>query len=809
MSVHFLTPRRAACAGATALSPVVSRKLRLRATAAAAALTVLSLAPQAWAEEAPVRQGGVVVITANQPSSLPTRLPTTIEGVDAARIAESINATDSEDALKYLPSLLVRKRYVGDYNHAVLSTRASGTGNSARSMVYADGVLLSNFLGNGAAFTPRWGLVTPEEIARVDVLYGPFSAAYPGNSVGAVVDYVTRMPSKFEAHVKLSGFTQPNDLYGQQATFNGAQASASIGDRSGAFAWWINANRLDSHGQPLVFTTKLATAGSALRGGELAVTGGVAGQNPRQQAWTLIGSSTEYTTTQDHLKTKLAWDITPEVRALYTLGLWHNESEGQSRSWLKDAAGATVDNRFSGDVSQLVAIDGRRYTLAASDFPKTRENLDHVMHALSVKSRTRGVFDWELAGSLYDYQKDIARAYAPTTRTAPLAGRITDQKGTGWNTLAAKLTWRPLGAQGAHIVDAGVQQDSYELRTRVDTTTDYLNGAPTAFASRFSGNTRTRSAYAQDAWTFAEGWITVLGLRAEQWTAWDGITQTAYTGAADAGQCNATTDLCTLSHPARSATYLSPKAALARQLTEEWVLKASTGRAVRFPTVSELYQGGVNAQGQSINNNPDLRPEVSWTTELSAEWSSGLTTWRTTLFREDTRDALYSQLNTATNANTVQNVNRIRTTGLEVAAQTRDSWIKGLELQGSLTYADSRILANDGYVLVRGDTIGKWQPRVPRWRASALATWRFSDRLSASYGMRYSGRQFSTLDNGDPNGFAYTGASKYFTTDVRVRWKFADRWTAAFGIDNLNNYQYWNFHPYPQRTAHAELRFDL
>lgn len=57
--------------------------------------------------------------------------------------------------MKYLPSLLVRKRYIGEYKHAVLSTRASGTGNSASSLVYADGVLLSNLLGNGAAFTPR------------------------------------------------------------------------------------------------------------------------------------------------------------------------------------------------------------------------------------------------------------------------------------------------------------------------------------------------------------------------------------------------------------------------------------------------------------------------------------------------------------------------------------------------------------------------------------------------------------------------------------------------------------------------------
>jgi iron complex outermembrane receptor protein len=29
------------------------------------------------------------------------------------------------------------------------------------------------------------------------------------------------------------------------------------------------------------------------------------------------------------------------------------------------------------------------------------------------------------------------------------------------------------------------------------------------------------------------------------------------------------------------------------------------------------------------------------------------------------------------------------------------------------------------------------------------------------------------------------------------------------GIDNLNNYQFWNFHPYPQRSYMAELKVSL
>uniref|UniRef100_UPI0025F28B0A TonB-dependent receptor domain-containing protein n=1 Tax=Rhodoferax sp. UBA5149 TaxID=1947379 RepID=UPI0025F28B0A len=134
---------------------------------------------------------------------------------------------------------------------------------------------------------------------------------------------------------------------------------------------------------------------------------------------------------------------------------------------------------------------------------------------------------------------------------------------------------------------------------------------------------------------------------------------------------------------------------------------------------------------------------------------------------------------------------------------------KGLDLSGSVTYADSTIKENAGFVSVAGDTIGKQQPNIPKWRATALASYRVDEHWSASLGARYSGPQFRTLNNADVNGATYQGVSEYFTTDVRVRYVVGRQWTASFGIDNLNNYQYWNFHPYPQRSYMAELKFDL
>ncbi len=720
---------------------------------------------------------------------MPIEVPTTTESITGRQIEQSINATDAEDALKYFPSLNVRKRYIGDHDHAVLATRASGTGNSARSLVFADGVLLSNLLGNGATYTPRWGLVTSEEIERVDVLYGPFSAAFSGNSAGAVVEYVTRMPRVFEAHVKLQGFSQRQAVYATDDRYHGAAGSASLGTRSGGFSWWLNLNRLDNDGHPITFANKLVSAGAATATGT-PVTGAVADRNPSKRDWLILGATNQTHSVQDHAKLKLAYDLSPELRASYSFGWWTNTNERTSESYLRDASGNPV---YGSNANPRVNIDGRDFTLTAADFAPSRARLEHLTHGVTVKSNTRSTWDVEAAASLYDYHQDELRSpttFLPNAATGG-AGRITDLRGTGWNTLALKTTWRPEGFEGRHIVEAGAQRDAFRLRTRVSNTADWLGGGPDASApTSFNGNTSLRSVWAQDAWRFAPDWKAVLGLRVEDWNAFNG----SISGAALA---------------ARSEADASPKAALSWQATADWVLKASVGRAVRWPTVAELYQGALVA-GAVVNNDPNLKPERSVTSEWTAErdlGSLGLAgSLRTTLFHERTKDALYSQTNVTVtpNVTNIQNVDAIRTRGIELALQAGDVFVHGLHLTSSLTHADSKITKNDKFPA----SVGHWQPRVPKWRANLLVAYAPSEAWSGSAGIRYSGQQYGTLDNSDPNGLTYTGVSSFLVADVRLQYRFDKQWKLSAGIDNLNNKKYWAFHPYPQRTFNAELRFD-
>ena len=737
---------------------------------AAFALTLCASAVAALAQEAAphgelpaddtrVEKLGKVTVAGGRVTTLPTTLPTTIEGIKAERIDRVINATDSADALKYFPSLLVRKRYIGDYDHAVLSTRASGTGNSARSLIYADGILLSNLLGNGASFTPRWGLVTPEEIARVDVLYGPFSAAYPGNSVGAVVDVITRMPEHFEAHGKLTYAQQHFTLYRTDVTPKTKQGSVSLGDKWGDWSWWFNLSRQDSESHPLVYATRTPSTANPATGATV-VMGAVAELNRFNQPWLLIGTTNHADTQQDHAKLKLAWQVAPGLKASYTFGLWDNTVARFIEGWLTDASGTRIElnpANLPASGSRAVSLDGKGYSLTAADFGQTREKLQHVMHGLALRQSTGGNFDWQLAASRYDVRQDQVRAWAPTTGAAfnPNAGRLTDQNGTGWNTLAARGTWRGLPD---HVIEFGVQREAAQLRNAVSPIAEWTAGVPTAApVSRFEGNTALTSLWWQDAVGLGEHWQAVFGIRGERWAASQGLTANGP---------------AVFQHPTRNVSALSPKFAIGWAFSDAGTLRLSTGRAVRFPTVSELFQGGVNAStGALTNGDPKLKPETSQTTDLSADWKLAVGTLRATVFHEATRDALYSQTNTTVtpNVTNIQNVDRIRTWGVELAAALNDAVIKGLDLSASITFADSVITANAKFPAA----VGQWQPRVPRWRANAGGQLpQASEALTTSLGLRYSGKQFNSLDNTDPNGARYQGASKLLgARRPRVRYK--------------------------------------
>jgi iron complex outermembrane receptor protein len=144
----------------------------------------------------------------------------------------------------------------------------------------------------------------------------------------------------------------------------------------------------------------------------------------------------------------------------------------------------------------------------------------------------------------------------------------------------------------------------------------------------------------------------------------------------------------------------------------------------------------------------------------------------------------------------------IRMQGIELSGQKDDVAIKGLQLFGSVTYVDSRILSDPTFVSTIGGTtaVGKRVPNVPDWRATLGTTYRPNEKWAFTVAARYSGKQYSTLDNTDVVSHVFGAFDNYIVADLKVHYNATQNFAFDFGIDNLFNEQYFLFHPFPGRT---------
>ena len=134
---------------------------RLLAHASVPALLFIVAAPATAQTIGSSLQSEFVIVTATRDSADPAA-PDTV--VTASKAQEQINTVNTEDMLKYAPSLLVRKRHYGDTQDPI-ATRTSGVGASARNLIFVDGVLVSFPIGNNnSAASPHFGVAAPQDV---------------------------------------------------------------------------------------------------------------------------------------------------------------------------------------------------------------------------------------------------------------------------------------------------------------------------------------------------------------------------------------------------------------------------------------------------------------------------------------------------------------------------------------------------------------------------------------------------------------------------------------------------------------------
>ena len=575
------------------------------------ALSATCLAATPALADTPPSPNPTIVVTGRQLSDTIDNPPSTTVSVDAAQIATTVNAVSVEDTLKYLPSLIVRKRSIGD-NFAPIATRTSGLGASARSLIYADGALLSALIGNNNGnASPQWQMVTPEEVERIDVLYGPFSAAYPGNSIGTVVNIVTRMPDHLSANATLLFNEQWHSQYRTDLSLPTGQGSLSVGDKIGRLSFLVAATHTVANAQPIVYPTATITPAGT--------TGAVATFNRTGMPIVVLGAGDIDHHVEDTIKLKLAYDLGDGVRLSYTGGLFLDSTHAHVDTYLSNASGAPV---YTGAFNSGLYLRQQR----------------HWSHAVSLDGHGERL-DWQLIGTLFDYGKDW-QSSPKTTNLLPAAfnggpGSIQQMDGTGWWTLDAKAALRG-GEQGRARHRRQRALAGRPCRPR-DAAQRRRSTSPTGAAVRSARAHRGLVRRHPHRGGLGAGRVAVRARagadarrRQEWWRAFGGFNQTsaARPRHRPAG--------------ARPKTAFSPKATLEWRPAAAWSVKASFGQAWRFPTVGELYQA-VTVGTVLANPNPNLAPERARSEELAIEHRDAHGTVRISLFNEIVDGALVSQ----------------------------------------------------------------------------------------------------------------------------------------------------------------------
>jgi iron complex outermembrane receptor protein len=214
-----------------------------------------------------------------------------------------------------------------------------------------------------------------------------------------------------------------------------------------------------------------------------------------------------------------------------------------------------------------------------------------------------------------------------------------------------------------------------------------------------------------------------------------------------------------------------------------WCLRTSLGRGVRFPNVDELFNG--TQTGTSITtSDPNLRPEVSDSAEISVEREWGSHWLRASLFRDDVTDTILRQTDSTVfpSVTRVSNVDKVLTQGMELVWATRDVGVKGWI-----------------WVAASPGRMPKSKPTPPtrrKWARSGCAspqryTVQASYRPNAQWlfgaAYRWASSSYNTEMNIDTNPDTYGGTSSVNQLDLKASWKFAKQWEWGFGINNVAN----------------------
>ena len=716
---------------------------------------------------------------------------------------DKINAPTADDIVRGAPGIQVRRRFIGDTN-GVVSTRGSTNFQTAHTMLIQDGIPLSNLTQTKWSGAPRWGLISPDSVESVDISYGPFSAEHSGNSFGSVIDVKTRLPDDFEMHMEAMAMMQRSDRLGRKENLWGNKEFISAGDRYGDFSFYGFYNHLENEGQPQMWDSQkmnpVGTSGQPLT----AVTGGVLTKDTDGVARIITGDSGIEEVVSDLYSFKVGYDINDDLRAVFNIAYEESDrttgkGDLDERNYLKQADGSSYWGTGSSYASQGGSeFQPTKRSWGSSRYAPSESERETLSYGLNLSGQLNNDWSIDSSASYFDGYKD--KSYNPNFSTLDPnddgEGSITDKK-VWWATFDLKLATQQLFGNKDVGFMAGYQFNQAYLNTTTYNSDDIAHKEESSVKQDAGGKTIMHSVFAQVDYAFIADWSVLLGGRLDSWKAEGGHDTKSGWGGYDHQFDN------------RKQTRFSPKISLGWN-PGPYSARYSFSRAYRFALAQELYESSSTGLNENIPD-PSLGPENGDFHDLT--FTYGITAGELSLsfFYNEIRDEIMSTQQTinAVDVKTLLGIDKTRTYGTQFSYKQAGIFELPLDLGFNATWLDKIIKENDG----NEELVGKRWVRTSRWKVNADATYHINSQFDTSLTINYRGPQFANEDNSDNVSGVYGSSDEYLLVNLKGQYSQPLNNGAILklsaGIDNLLNEDYYDHHPYPQRTFFTSVSLDI
>ncbi len=697
-----------------------------------------------------------------------------------------------DQAINKLPGVYVNRRKFAD---VTLGINIRGFTDSSHNLIMWNGMPLTDGYSNNVTIPS----ISSDNIDRIEVVKGPFSSLYGRNALGGVVNIITKVPEKRDVTAKAS--------YGSYNTFAG---HVHVADRffKNKLGVYLSFDYKSTDGQRTNHIVKDfddSDGGSAIPVSGMIKTTDDAGNqfSGSNHPYYIIGDQGQNYVDQWITSGKLTYDFTSTTKLSLDYNI-HSFTYGyrDAQSYLKDSNGTPITE---GNVT--VNYEGTDYYLDVEpdDFLPyfaggERFNMYYLLgfetkfDDIDFKTKVgwHEKTSWYVKSGDYYNTGDGEINYTSPTRMIMGDAQFDIPLAFGAGFMAKK-----------HILTIGtsVRYDHSESESRdVPDWTDPLENWGTKHEA-MEGDQIFPSLFAQLELGLVKDYLTIYtGVRYDHWVNFGGY---AYDSAGSPTTKNYETTHDFQVSPKIAVVY-KPGLKLGDNIFSLDTVRASYGMAFNPPTIYQLYK---QWSGGSYTNlaNPELQPETShsWEAGVSFSFLDKMIVVSGTYFGSVIQD-LVEKTVIATGPPELRQEKNIGSGVIHgFESDVRVYILDFLEVFGNFTYTYTEITeALDPL------HVGKAFTEVPMYMANTGINvhWKY---ITGSVTFRYVDKIYADADNGDTATGTYGVYDDVYLLDMKITGKPYEGVSLTFGIDNILDYQYYQYYKSPGRTFYGEAKIQL